>query len=81
MSFTVNKWRIKEEFVDSEEEEKQYDVICKKLDGENDGYIRGELLVYAISPKYFSTKLFEDKRIEKKRVLSELIQKKKHTSN
>ena len=75
--FTVNKWRIKEEFIDSEEEEKQYDEICKKLDGENDGYIRGELLVDAISPKYFSTKLFEDERIEKERVLSELIQLKK----
>ena len=56
-------------------------MICKKLDGENDGYIRGELLVDAISSKYFSTKLFEDGRIEKERVLSELIQlKKKHTS-
>lgn len=75
--FTVNKWRIKEEFVNSEEEEKQYDVICEKLDGENEGYIRGELLVDAISPKYFSTKLFEDERIEKERVLSELIQLKK----
>ena len=64
-------------YLDSEEEEKQYDVICKKLDGENEGYIRGELLVDAISPKYFSTKLFEDERIEKERASSELIQLKK----
>lgn len=75
--FTVSKWRIRENFSDAEDEEKQIIEITEKLEGENAGYIYGELLVDSISRKYFSTKLYEDEKREKEKVLAELYQIKK----
>lgn len=75
--FTVSKWRIRENFSDAEDEEKQIVEITEKLEGENAGYIYGKLLVDSISRKYFSTKLYEDEKREKEKVLAELYQIKK----
>ena len=44
------------------------------MDGKNGGYIWGELLVDPISRKYFGTKLYEDEKREKERVIAELNQ-------
>ena len=44
------------------------------MDGKNGGYIWGELLVDPISRKYLSTKLYEDEKREKERVIAELNQ-------
>lgn len=70
--FTVNNWNIREYFKNAEEEEKQIADILKKLDGKNGGRIIGSLLVDPISKKYFSTKLFEEERKEKERVIADL---------
>lgn len=72
LEFTVNKWSIKEKFNSKDDEEKQIEYITNKLEGENKGYIIGELLVDPISRKYFSTKLYEDEKKEKERVAAEL---------
>lgn len=72
LEFTVNKWKIRDNFDDAKDEEKQIIDITERLDGENGGYIRGELLVDPISRKYFSTKLYEDERKEKKKAIDEL---------
>ena len=72
LEFTVNKWKIRDNFDDAKDEEKQIIDITERLDGENGGYIRGELLVDPISRKYFSTKLYEDERREKKKAIDEL---------
>ncbi len=77
MEFTVNKWGIKENFNSKEEEEKQIEDITNRLEGENKGYIRGELLVNPISRKYFSTRLYEDEKKEKERILAECYHLKK----
>ena len=77
LEFTVSKWNVRENFNNAEDEEKQTIGIKEKLDGKNGGYIWGELLVDPISRKYFSTKLYEDEKREKERVIAELNQVKK----
>lgn len=75
--FTVNKWRIRENFSDAEDEEKQIIDIKNKLEGDNAGYIYGELLVDPISGKYFRTKLYEEEKKEKEQTITELHHVKK----
>lgn len=77
LEFTVSKWGVKENFNSNEEEENQIEDITNRLEGENKGYIFGELLVDSISKKYFSTKLYEDEKKEKERVVAELYHLKK----
>jgi hypothetical protein len=60
--FTVNKWRIKEDFSSAEDEENEIKENVEKIESKNAGYIRGELMVDPISKKYFSSKLYEDER-------------------
>lgn len=74
LEFTVSKWNIRENFNNAEDEEKQIVAITEKLDGKNGGHIFGALLVDPISRKYFSTKLYEDEKIEKERAIAELNQ-------
>lgn len=70
--FTVNKWNIREDFKDEEEEKKQITQIIEKLDGKNGGHIFGTLLVDPISRKYFSTKLYEEEKKKKEEKIAEL---------
>lgn len=77
LEFTVSKWKIREDFSNVEDEEKQIGEITEKLDGKNGGYIRGELLVDPISSKYFRTKLYEDEKREKEGAIAELNQVKR----
>lgn len=70
--FNVSKWNIRDEFKNIDDEEMQITEKVEKLDGENDGYIRGALLVDPISRKYFSTVLYENEKNEKERIKTEL---------
>lgn len=60
--FNVSKWNIKDNFMNRKEEEKQIINMVTKLDGNNGGYIRGNLIVNPISKKYFSTLLYEEEK-------------------
>lgn len=72
--FNVNNWHIRDEFKDRNDEEKQIKDIVEKLDGENDGYIRGAMLADPISRKYFSTLLYEEEKKKREQAQAEVKQ-------